>query len=181
MKKKTIQLCFIINGEDVLVHVGREESLAVGREKALAKSHNTGRPAPEWEIRDERGVLLPGEPKAETFDFKDGQRLFLTLKVGFGGAMVQRNGRRIVDPETRVRSPLAPLPCAAESDPTAASAAACRSSVAVTHQPSKLTNAGSTPVSCSLLRQGAGCGSSSAGRAWRCQRQGRGFELRLPL
>lgn len=88
-KPKTIRLVFIANGEDVPVYVGLKESLGTGREKALMVSHNTGRPSEEWEIRDERGVLLPTEPDSGSFGFVDGQRLFLTLRVGFGGARLR--------------------------------------------------------------------------------------------
>jgi hypothetical protein len=83
--KSATRLIFIVNGEDVPVFVGETERMETGRDKALAKSHNTGRPATEWEIRDERGVMLPSEPKIGSFGFMDGTRLFLTLKVGVGG------------------------------------------------------------------------------------------------
>ena len=84
-KRKTMEIIFIVSGEDVPVWVGLTESLSVGREKALLKSHNSGRPPEEWEIRDERGVMLPTEPKVDSFGFEGVPRLFLTLKAGFGG------------------------------------------------------------------------------------------------
>lgn len=71
-----------ITGEDVRVEVG-DDTLADARETALAQSHNTGRPAEEWEIRNEKGTLLP--PSTSVDQFINNERLFLTLKVGIGG------------------------------------------------------------------------------------------------
>ena len=83
--KEKITIIFIVNGEDVPVDASVHAPLLAARNKALADSHNTGRPPEEWEVRDERGVLLPPEQKVETFNFPDRVRLFLTLRVGAGG------------------------------------------------------------------------------------------------
>jgi len=51
-----LRIVFIINGENVPVEgVAAGQPLSMGRQKALAGSHNTGRPPEEWEIRDEAG------------------------------------------------------------------------------------------------------------------------------
>jgi hypothetical protein len=81
----TLSLVFIINGEDVWVKTNFHAPLHAARAKALAESHNTGRPPEEWEIRSEAGVLLDPATTPEALQLKDSTRLFLTLKVGAGG------------------------------------------------------------------------------------------------
>ena len=83
--KEKLTIVFIVNGEDVPVEASVHAPLLAARNKALADSHNTGRPPEEWEIRDERGELLPPDRKVEAFNFADRVRLFLTLRVGAGG------------------------------------------------------------------------------------------------
>lgn len=81
-----VTLIFVINGEDVEIKVNVNEPLSAARDQALAKSHNTGRPPSEWEVRDANGVVLPVEQKVKTFNFPNGTKLFLTLRVGAGGS-----------------------------------------------------------------------------------------------
>lgn len=80
-----ITIIFIVNGEDVPVNADVHAPLADARNKALADSHNTGRPPEEWEVRDERGVRLQPDQKVKAFSFPDRARLFLTLQIGVGG------------------------------------------------------------------------------------------------
>ena len=80
MPKKSIVLIFTINGEDTEIKANTNQPLSAARNKALAKSDNTGRPFDDWEIRDQDGVLLPPEKKIHEFNFEDGQKLFLSLK-----------------------------------------------------------------------------------------------------
>ena len=80
-----IRIVFIINGENVPVDANMHSPLHVARDRALTQSHNTGRPLHEWEIRDEKGTLLPPDAKIESFNFPNNVRLFLSLKVGAGG------------------------------------------------------------------------------------------------
>jgi hypothetical protein len=80
-----ITIVFIVNGEDVAVEANLNAPLQTARNKALELSHNTGRPPEEWEIRDERGQMLDSAAKISSFEFTDGIRLFLTLRVGAGG------------------------------------------------------------------------------------------------
>ena len=86
MSSKTITIIFIVNGEDVSIKASSRTLLRTARNKALADSHNTGRPPEGWEIRDERGILLLPDQKIKSFGFSDRVRLFLTLKVGIGGS-----------------------------------------------------------------------------------------------
>jgi hypothetical protein len=83
----TLPLVFIVNGEDVHVDADDAAPLATARDWALRKSRNTGRLPDEWELCDVQGrpildVLRP----VSAYGFAPGTRLFLTLRVGAGGA-----------------------------------------------------------------------------------------------
>jgi len=80
-----IILIFIVNGEDVPVEANETSPIDTAKDKALAVSHNTGRPPNEWEIRNERGALLDPNTPVSDLDLINGSHLFLTLQVGFGG------------------------------------------------------------------------------------------------
>jgi hypothetical protein len=80
-----MRIVFIINGEDVPIACADWLSLGTIREWATEDSHNTGRPAEEWELRDERGVRLDPKRSVKSYNFRDRERLFLTLAVGIGG------------------------------------------------------------------------------------------------
>ena len=81
-----IDLNFIINGETFPVETNIEAPLSSAVEKALSKSHNTGRPISEWEVRDASGALLDISQQVKDLGLKDGARLFLSLRVGAGGS-----------------------------------------------------------------------------------------------
>lgn len=85
--RSTIKLIFIVNGEDVHIDAEVGKHINLARDAALIKSRNTGRPFEEWEIRDERGALLPPGTTSEEFDpaLRPGTKLFLTLMAGVGG------------------------------------------------------------------------------------------------
>jgi hypothetical protein len=80
-----LTIIFVVNGQDVPTEMPVKAPLKAARDKALEKSQNTGRPFDEWEIRTEAGIVLSPDEKIETFNFKDGVRLYLTLRVGAGG------------------------------------------------------------------------------------------------
>jgi hypothetical protein len=84
-------LC-IVNGEDVAVVAQEGELLSQIRGRALEQTKNTGRPPEEWEIRSARGWLLspqlrlaPEHYRGRHLRIDDDNRLFLLLRVGFGG------------------------------------------------------------------------------------------------
>ena len=81
-----ITLIFIVNGVDVPVEANLNQPLNVARNKALEESNNTGRPVDEWEVHNDEGLALDSDQKVEDLDLKEGDRLFLNLKVGAGGA-----------------------------------------------------------------------------------------------
>jgi hypothetical protein len=84
-------LVFIINGEDFKVDTHADELLKAAVEKALIESGNTGRRSPkEWEVRDAAGILLEMARDIKSLGLADGARLFLSLKVGAGGADAHR-------------------------------------------------------------------------------------------
>lgn len=80
------------------------------------------------------------------------------------GAMVQRNGHRTVDPETRVRLPLAPPPEMVVEDTSAALGQNAGVAQVAEHGVANAKSTGSNPVSRSARRSG-GCGTL-ARRGW---------------
>ena len=79
---------FIIDGEEFLVSINEGAALSAARERALKVSHNTGRTAAEWEIREETGTLLDPTRTIKDYQFSDNDgyvRLFLSLRAGVGG------------------------------------------------------------------------------------------------
>lgn len=89
-----IPITFIINGEDVLVYAHPEEPISLPKGRALLESRNTGRPPDEWEVRDYAGQRYEDSstvaemglvPTEELVAFSNKNRIFLTLRIGFGG------------------------------------------------------------------------------------------------
>jgi len=80
-----ITLIFIVNGVDVPVQANLNQPLKVARNQALKDSNNTGRPEDEWEVHNDEGAALDPTQKINDLGLSDGDRLFLTLKVGAGG------------------------------------------------------------------------------------------------
>ena len=74
-----------MNGVDVPVDVNLNAPIQTGRNKALELSNNTGRPTEEWPIHNDAGEPLDPSKKVSQLGLKDGDRLFLNLKVGAGG------------------------------------------------------------------------------------------------
>jgi hypothetical protein len=84
-REHRVELIFIINGESFPIESNVNAPLSSGVEKALAKSHNTGRPLSEWEVRDANGAALDIRKTVKELGLKNGSRLFLSLRVGAGG------------------------------------------------------------------------------------------------
>lgn len=84
--KHQLTLTFIINGQAVSIEADPHGALKLAVEKALVESNNTGRPAEEWEVRDVGGVLLEQHRTPDQLHIVNGARLFLSLRVGAGGA-----------------------------------------------------------------------------------------------
>jgi hypothetical protein len=83
--KNKVTLIFIINGVNATVEANIHEPLKTARNKALEESNNTGRPADEWQIHTEDGVLLDADKKIEELGLADEARLLLSLTIGAGG------------------------------------------------------------------------------------------------
>lgn len=79
-----MKVWFIVSGEDVPIEAEPELPFAWAARRALRVSHNFGRPANYWEIRNEDGVLLDGDSPVSIVP--DWQRVFLTVRIGAGGA-----------------------------------------------------------------------------------------------
>lgn len=81
-----IRLIFVVNGEEIPLEVPLTEPLHSAVAKALAVSHNTGRPPSEWELRYESGEIINDQSRpVGDYGFVDGAHLYLTLRVGAGG------------------------------------------------------------------------------------------------
>jgi hypothetical protein len=77
--KKTFQ--FIVSGDPVEVQVHPDAPLSMARSRALEESLNFRFPEERWEIRDERGRLVPEGTRAAEAP----ATLHLTLPVGHDG------------------------------------------------------------------------------------------------
>lgn len=78
-------LTISVTGTPTEVDINPNQPLRVVIPKALAQTHNVGRPPEDWELRDEHGVLLDLDRKIETFGFAQSTVLFLSLRAGIGG------------------------------------------------------------------------------------------------
>ena len=84
-----VRLSFIVNGEDVEVEAGLDETLHGARDRALAKSHNTSIDPAVWEIRLPNGSRIEARDRvSEVIPLLQATyhgALFLTLPTGCGG------------------------------------------------------------------------------------------------
>ena len=80
-----IELVFIVNGVDVKIRTSALASIETSRDKVLEMSNNTSRPVDEWEIHNDAGQQLDPRSRVYELGLKDGDRVFLNLKVGAGG------------------------------------------------------------------------------------------------
>jgi hypothetical protein len=85
MANNKVTLVIIVNGTAVPVETNPHAELRTVVNKALADSHNTGRPASDWELSDEHGKVFDLTQKVGAFGFTDGTRLMLTLGIGVQG------------------------------------------------------------------------------------------------
>lgn len=85
-----VTLTFIINGENFSVETNINSPLMSAVQRALAESHNTGRDPSEWEVRNSNGVLLEVHRTPKELGLANNARLFLSLRVGAGGATLHR-------------------------------------------------------------------------------------------
>lgn len=79
------KILFVVYGEDCEISIDPELTLMTAMQQALKNTHNTGRPPEDWEIRDETGKWCDPAADIKSFGWGRKVRLFLSLKVGFGG------------------------------------------------------------------------------------------------
>lgn len=85
-KHQKILLVFIINGQDFSIEANINAPLMAAVQKALSESGNIGQRTPdEWEARDTKGILLEKNRTLTQLGLHNGDRLFLSLRVGAGG------------------------------------------------------------------------------------------------
>lgn len=85
-KEQKIQLVVVVNGVEAIVEGNVNAPLRTAAEHALHASGNSGRPLSEWELKDERGLLLDIDRSIGSFGFEPNALLYLTLSVGVNGA-----------------------------------------------------------------------------------------------
>lgn len=82
--EKLITLLIVVNTTPTKVTINENAPLKAAAEKALAQTHNTGRPLDDYEMKLGDKVLDMNK-KVKDYDLKDGAELFLSLKAGTGG------------------------------------------------------------------------------------------------
>jgi Protein of Unknown function (DUF2604) len=87
MPPNKIDLVVVVNGQPATISANVNSTLHSIVEKALQETNNTGQGPENWELRDGAGTLLDLAAKISSFGFANGTTLFLTLKVGIGGAV----------------------------------------------------------------------------------------------
>jgi hypothetical protein len=84
-RDQVIQILVVVNGQPVHLEASLNESLKTLVDQALTKSGNSGQPAQNWVLRDSEGHELDLDRLVGEFHFKEGTKLFLSLKAGVGG------------------------------------------------------------------------------------------------
>lgn len=82
-----VDLLIVVNGQPISLEANQNEPLRALVNEALGKSGNSGQPAENWELRDAAGNILDLNRRVGDFQFKEGTKLFLSLKAGVGGAI----------------------------------------------------------------------------------------------
>lgn len=78
-------MIFIINGEDTEIDLEDDMPLKLGMAGALARTQNMARSFEDWDLRDERGVVLDHSRTAADYGLTEKSRCYVSLQVGGGG------------------------------------------------------------------------------------------------
>lgn len=82
-----ISLRFVVNGEETTVeHVNVNQPLKVAAEKALKQTSNHARDLSEFQAKYNNNDINLNQ-KVETFNFPANATIYLSLKIGQGGAI----------------------------------------------------------------------------------------------
>ena len=92
---EAFELEVVVNGDSVHPHAGPETILGAVVAQALELAKAVGRPAEDWELKTEQGVVLNQALTVAQADVRSGAVLFLSLKAGAAGDAV---GEILVDP-----------------------------------------------------------------------------------
>jgi len=82
---QTVRFTISANGQPVTFDAGLDEPLAAVRAKALELSRNVGRPADDWDLKDEAGTVLDPNRTVRDYHFGKEAFLFLSLRAGAAG------------------------------------------------------------------------------------------------
>ena len=81
----TVRFTISANGEPVSFEAGLDQPMAAVRAKALELSKNVGRPADDWDLKDEAGTVLDANRTVRDYHFGREAFLFLSLRAGVAG------------------------------------------------------------------------------------------------
>ena len=85
-KPEKITLIIVVNGTPATIEMESKAPLKAAAEKALAQTHNAGRPLQDWEMKL-NDQTIDMSLKIEDLNLHNGQELFLSLKAGVGGSL----------------------------------------------------------------------------------------------
>lgn len=80
-----VKFTVVVNGQPVNFEVGDDAPLGAVRAKALELTNNVGRPAEDWELKDEAGAVLDLTKTVGESCFGKKVTLFLSLRAGVAG------------------------------------------------------------------------------------------------
>lgn len=83
--KNHVSLTVVANSTEVSVDANLHQPMRAVAERALAQSHNTGRPLSEWTLTDASGNAVDLSRSVESYGFQEGAVLFLSLAAGANG------------------------------------------------------------------------------------------------
>jgi hypothetical protein len=88
-RPEKVSLIIVVNGAPATIEMESKAPLKAAAERALAETHNAGRPLGDWEMKlNDR--TLDMNLKIEDFGLKSNQELFLSLKAGVGGNITNK-------------------------------------------------------------------------------------------
>ncbi len=83
---RPVEFTIVVNGQPATFEASPDEPMRAVRDKALQQTGNVGRPAEDWELKDEAGNALDLDRLVRDFCFGEKVTLFLSLRAGVAGA-----------------------------------------------------------------------------------------------
>jgi len=83
---RPVEFTIVVNGQPATFEAAPDEPMRAVRDKALQQTGNVGRPADDWELKDEAGNALDLDRLVKDYCFGEKVTLFLSLRAGVAGA-----------------------------------------------------------------------------------------------